>query len=147
MVRRLGQELGEQLDLPLRDRPPEQMDLFDPGLVERLRQQLQQGLQQQQPGLPLDQPQPANLAEIIARINQSGRSKPPLILRITYNGKERFVEPYSFRYRDKDNPHIPQLMAFSVADGIIKSFKLLTLLAGDVQFTDRSYNPRWPVEF
>jgi hypothetical protein len=147
MVRRLGKETGRQLELPLRPRT-EQLSLFDPDLVKRLQRQLQQSLEQQKPPpAPVDQSKPATLGEVLARINHAGRQRPPIILRITYSGKERHVEPYSFRYRDRDNPHIPQLMAFELEDGKTKSFKLLSLLQGDIQFTDRTFNPRWPLEF
>lgn len=87
---------------------------------------------------------PRSLAEVNQRIQEAGRKR--VLLRMLYNGVWRDVEPYSYRYRDADDPHIPLLYGWCVTkDDQIEAYKLKKI--EDLQVTNRPYNPRFVVEF
>lgn len=94
-----------------------------------------------QPAAP--QPPPATNAEKLLRIQMAGRNR--TMLNMQYNGVYRKVEPYSFRYRDKDEPHVPLFYAFCHKDRQIEAFKIRRIQ--DLQVTNEVFSPRWPVEF
>lgn len=125
------------------------------GIKNRIKQEL--GIGQPQPGLPLapgqppPPPKPAysgpprNLSEVKERIQKAGRSKPPMLVRMLYNGQWRDVSVFSYRYRDADDPHIPLLYGYCHKDNHIEAFKLKKIQ--DIQVTNRPFQPQWPVEF
>jgi hypothetical protein len=126
-------------------------------LKERVKRELSEGVLspiapviQQQLGIEPDEPQPlqphrrpTTLAEKMFRIQEAGGNN--VLLWMEYNGVYRHVEPYSYRYRDRDNPHEPLLFAWCHKDKGIEAFKLRKIT--DCVVTDRPFTPRWPVEF
>jgi len=124
-----------------------------PGLIDRvtdtvrqylnLSPELQQPQQQEVPAIA--QTPPASLQEVKHRIQLAGRQVPPVLLRMRYNNNWRDVEPYSFRYRDADDPHVPLLYAYCHKDNQIEAFKLKKIT--DLQVTSTPFVPQWDVEF
>ena len=97
-------------------------------------------------GKPVAEPQstpPSSNEEKKLRIQEAGRKR--VLLLMQYNGIYRHVEPYSYRFRDKDNANEPLLYAFCHKDQGIEAFKLRKIT--DLQVTDQPFSPRYPVEF
>lgn len=111
-------------------------------IKERVRQEL--GIEEPVPD-PEHQPhrRPVSIAEKMFRIQDAGRQR--VMLYMEYNGIYRYVEPYSYRYRDKDNPNQPLLFAYCHKDHGIEAFKLVKIT--DAVVTRRTFSPRWDVEF
>lgn len=82
--------------------------------------------------------------QILQTIKEAGRNK--LVLRIIYTEKDgtsegwRYVEPYSF-YSEGD---AEALFAWDIQKDGIRRFTLNRIC--DAELTDRSFNPRYPVE-
>ena len=118
-----------------------------PGLIQRLKDRtleyLEQRLAPQRvPQMAPSQRPAAGLSEIKQRIIAGGRTRTKVHL--LYLGKWRMCSPYSFRYRDKDLPHIPLVFVFEDGSPTIKSFKLWK--TADARNTDLVFDPRWTVE-
>lgn len=118
------------------------------GLFSRAREWVREKLQRGEPSLAEQITQesttePLSYGRLRYRIGLAGRNR--LIAKMKYHGMWRDVEVYSYRYRDKDTPHIPLLYAYSHKDGAIRSYKLLKVQG--FALTRRAYSPRWPVEF
>lgn len=92
---------------------------------------------------PQPQPAPTTNAEKMLRIQTAGRRR--VLLNMQYNGVYRKVEPYSYRYRDKDNPNEPLFYAYCYKDQQIEAFKIRRIQ--DLQVTGEQFAPRWTVEF
>lgn len=88
---------------------------------------------------------PRSLEEIKQRIQEAGRQLPPVMIRMLYHNRWRDVEPYSYRYRDADDPHIPLFFGYCHKDDQIEAFKLKKIQ--DVQVTQQPFNARYVVEF
>lgn len=85
------------------------------------------------------------LPDVMARIQFAARQVPPLRLLEVYHDTPRPSEPYSYRYRAKDDPHVPLLYVYCLKDHHIEAHKLQRIQ--DLQVTAVPYMPRWPVEF
>lgn len=120
----------------------------DGGLLGRARDWVKRRLEREEPSLDelITQESttgPMSYGRLRYRIGLAGRNR--LLVKMKYNGVWRFVEPYSFRYRDKDTPSIPLFYAYSHKDNAIRSYKLLRVQG--LALTRQTYTPRWPVEF
>lgn len=117
-----------------------------PGLLQRLKDKtveyLEQRLAPQRVPTPASQRPAIGLGEIKQRIIAGGRTRTKV--HMLYLGKWRMCSPYSFRYRDKDLPHIPLVYIFEDGSPTIKSFKLWKV--SDARNTDLVFDPRWTVE-
>ena len=150
---RLFQRLRDRVRTQLSGTPPATGEAgpADPGLSSRIRQHIRDRLrleplttsEQSQPAA--EQGPPRSLEEVRQRIQAAGRQMPPRLLRMFYNNHLRDVEPYSFRWRDRDDPHIPLFFGYCYKDKQIEAFKLKKIQ--DIQVTDQAFQPRWPVEF
>jgi hypothetical protein len=118
-----------------------------PGVIDRVQQLVRQrlGLEPQVEQAPPYYGPPRSLEEVKQRIQQAGRQMPPVLLRMEYNGNYRDVEPYSYRYRDAEDPHIPLFYGYCHKDNQIEAFKLKKIT--DLQVTAQPFQPRWVVEF
>jgi hypothetical protein len=91
-------------------------------------------------------PIPSDVGDVMARIARAGAQW--RILRVRYHDTERDLEPYSFRYRDADDPHIPLLYAYCHKDEATEAFKLKKFQS--ITITNRTYGPigaKWDNEF
>lgn len=150
---RVRRELGVEPTAPTAGEP----GTADPGFMSRIKQLVRERLgiepavrdAEPAPGGFGDQDvyygPPKSLEDVKRRIQEAGRSQPPMLLRVFYNGQWRDLEPYSYRYQDKDDPHIPLFFAFCHKDQQIEAFKLKKIF--DIQVTRRPYQPKWTVEF
>ena len=62
-----------------------------------------------------------------------------------YNDHWRDVEPYSYRFRDADTPHVPLLYGHCSRHNQIEAYKLRKIQ--DLQIKDEFFQPQYPVEF
>ena len=147
VVNRVRRELGP-------DTTETAMVPHKPSLADRIKNVVRRvlNIEQPTPALPGEPPEPPlytgpprTLEEVKQRIQEAGRQHPPVLLRALYNGRWRDLEPYSYRKRDRDDPHIPLLYAFCHKDNGIEAFKLKKFR--DLQVTNRPFQPRWDVEF
>jgi predicted DNA-binding transcriptional regulator YafY len=104
-----------------------------------------------------DQPQidiyqvepPRSLAEVRQRIQVAGRNY--RLLKMAYTAANaggptwRDVEPYSFRYRAKDEPWVPLFFGYCHKDASTEAYKLQRI--NHLQVTDKPFSPQWAVEF
>jgi len=117
------------------------------GLLSRVKQRTQEYIEQKLQG-PMTQAPPSmqrpasGLSDIRLRLANAARALTKIML--LYHGKWRLAEPYSFRYRAKEFPHIPLLYAQDDSAPHIKAFNLEKIQ--DVRNTDLTYAPRWAVE-
>jgi predicted DNA-binding transcriptional regulator YafY len=94
---------------------------------------------------------PRSLEEIKARLQAAGSRRPPVLVRMYYRAEDapsaswRDVEPYSYRYRAKEDPHVPLLYGYCHKDQQLEAFKLQRI--EDLQVTNTPFQPRWRVEF
>ncbi len=156
----LPRGLSDQLFNRIRDRVRDQLGVEttaprpdDPGLSSRIKQIVRERLGLD-PTAPMPEEvgaeppyygPPRSLEEVRQRIQEAGRNLPPLMLRMLYNNRWRNVEPYSFRWRDKDDPHIPLFYAYCHKDKQTEAFKLKKVQ--DLQVTNQPFQPRFVVEF
>lgn len=123
----------------------------DPAFLSRIRELTHQqvGTDPTQPPPPKApdpyQGPPRSLEEVKARIQAAGRQRPPKLLRMLYNGNWRDTEPYSFRWRDADDPQIPLFFGYCHKDDHIEAYKLKKIQ--DLQVTNRPFQERWVCEF
>jgi len=123
----------------------------DPGFFSRIRDQAKSWLSKRREEAPPFQGPPAGLNDIMARIQWAGRQNPPRMLRMSYQSKDspmpqwRNVEPYSYRYRAKEDPHIPLFFGYCHKDQGIEAYKLQRI--ADIQITDKPFAPKYEVEF
>lgn len=98
---------------------------------------------------PIQRPPPSGLGDVRARIQEAARNR--VLLLASYAAAHghgpswRYLEPYSYRYEDADDPAIPLLKAFCYIHQQTESFKLLRFR--DLQVTQLLFTPRWQVEF
>ena len=84
-----------------------------------------------------------NILSIRERIIHAGKSL--TLIKLTYDGAQRLVEPYSFRYRNgREYFYGYNLIGGSSPPGI-RSFEMKRIQA--VEVTNKRYTPKWPVEF
>lgn len=153
MFNRIRQRVQDSLGAPSVQPVAPTRESVDTGLSSRIRQFVQDrlGLEPSptetvsQTQAPVVSGPPTSLEEIKQRIQDAARRMPPLKLRALYNGAWRNLSPYSFRYRDADDPHIPLLYAYCDKDKQVECFKLKKFQ--DLQITAEPYVPQYPVEF
>lgn len=124
-----------------------------PGVVDRTIQRVRDEVRPPKPDRarsPVDVVAvPHNVGMYEAAIRKAGREW--RILRVRYNDNDRDLEPYSFRFWDKDDPTIPLLYAFCHKDQDTEAFKLKKIQ--DMSITNRFYGtrageaPKWDNEF
>lgn len=117
------------------------------GFMDRVKQTTQEVLEYGLAETLLPEGPTQSLADVKVRIQKSARNRTKM--RMLYVGSRslpvwRSVECYSFRYRDKDYPHIPQLYAFQDGDSHIKAFKLYKIQ--DARTTPYPFAPKWTIE-
>lgn len=90
-------------------------------------------------------PIPSDVADVMARIERAASRW--LMIFVAYHDQERFLEPYSYRYRDADDPHIPLVYCYCHKDKATEAFKLKKFQR--IEITKRQYGPpgKWDNEF
>jgi hypothetical protein len=88
---------------------------------------------------------PLPLQELQRRIQLAGSNR--LQINCAYNGFIRRLEPYSYRYRDKDDPQIPLLYAWCWKDNAVEAFKIRRFTMMQVTRDPYASNLPYPVEF
>jgi len=83
-----------------------------------------------------------NILGIRERIIQAGKSL--TLIKLVYNGAERLVEPYSFRYKNGKEYFYGYNLAGGSSSPGIRSFEVIRIQSAEL--TNRSYASRWPVE-
>lgn len=120
------------------------------GLQSRIRQYVREKMNLSEPtpetpnAAPRRRGPPQGLSEVQQRIQEAARHTPPVLLYGLYNGNWRYIEPYSYRFLDRDRPWIPLLYGYCHKDDSTEAYKLYKFQ--DLQVTDRPFSPRWPVE-
>lgn len=123
----------------------------DPGFFSRIMDKARSWLSKERKDEPTFQGPPSGISDIMTRIQWAGRQSPPRLLRMAYQSANspvaqwRDVEPYSYRYRAKEDPNIPLFFGYCHKDHNIEAYKLQRI--ADIQVTDKTFNPRWEVEF
>lgn len=130
-----------------------------PGLqsfIDRVRSLVQRDLPEEDPSAPPPAPVEvarvrfqgplAGLPDVMARVQFAARQVPPLLLNEVYHDTPRRSEPYSYRYRAKEEPHVPLLYVYCHKDHNIEAHKLQRIQ--DLQVTAQPFPAiRWPIEF
>lgn len=100
---------------------------------------------------PFPPQRPTSLEDVKARIQWAGRNRRVVIVHyVDVHGvphAHRDMEGYSYRYRAKQDRHVPLFYGWCRLHNEIHAMKLQGMT--DVQFKDEAYTPRngWPVEF
>jgi predicted nucleotidyltransferase component of viral defense system len=84
-----------------------------------------------------------NILSIREKIIQAGKSL--TLIKLVYEGAERLVEPYSFRYRNGREYFFGYNLIGGSSSSSIRSFDMKKIQ--QVELTNKTYKPKWPVEF
>lgn len=99
---------------------------------------------------PVQRPPPSSVGDVMARIQEAGRNHVLLLANYAaahgHGPTWRYLGPYSYRYRDKDDPAIPLFYAHCYIHGHSEAFKLKRFL--DIQVTALPFaDAKFKVEF